>query len=739
MLFHNLTSVTEETASSVVSNVEKWHDIFGSIASVVTIDNASTAPCARRRGGVMDGRYSDLETYYACREDLTQPGHLICTICSAEKGRAYFFKGGSATGRKHFLRCHKSIATMYPMVDEASRKEREMALRYFIDEARQKKQCAWPKGSSVDPVGRCLCDAILAHGLAYSQGPVIKQLLTKVINVVARIEGYSPELQDKLLRAVSVARISRSTIQRRGMKQYALHKELVQKAVEGADGYSIILGIVSCGEGLRLLVAMNCLWPEAGSIQTLLCGLPSLPPCPESRDILRALFQSIGAADCMPDMAQRHHTFLHKLTLISIYESSNLKYDEVKQPLRKARQDVVEDVSLPVFKVILFPQLSFLRDALSVHCDLFTVVTVLLESLVNTAPDGWHLDAAEADCSTNTFDFDSGEVKEDRLWGEMRTLITKFSEAQHQLDYLSLIDLKAILRLIREHKETLIHTMMAVSATNPLSQQCIPSFTDSKWLQHAHFIEGLVTLLAPFESMLTAPNACAFDVYAHLDRLRSILRDARDMLPCAVPDFLSMDRKCARALHSGNIAPEEAPFYFTILSIYIDEIDSILDCYSPYVSGFKLCTFTLGTVTLSEITSSLSSLPYKLTNLAQIAEEYYFIYQSEQIADCLSTLQSVNRCEDVYEHWKTLVTFWSRLLREYSLASRLMLLLLTAFSTPAIFLASKTVISSALSAQRSCLTEANSEAALLLYLNTWLHSKNIVQIYIKTTNWRRLT
>lgn len=44
MLFHNLTSVTEETASSVVSNVEKWHDIFGSIASVVTIDNASTAP-----------------------------------------------------------------------------------------------------------------------------------------------------------------------------------------------------------------------------------------------------------------------------------------------------------------------------------------------------------------------------------------------------------------------------------------------------------------------------------------------------------------------------------------------------------------------------------------------------------------------------------------------------------------------------------------------------------------------
>eukprot|EP00701_Giardia_intestinalis_P005750 XP_001709574.1 Hypothetical protein GL50803_3389 [Giardia lamblia ATCC 50803] len=67
MLFHNLTSVTEETASSVVSNVEKWHDIFGSIASVVTIDNASTAPCARRCGGVMDGRYSDLETYYACR------------------------------------------------------------------------------------------------------------------------------------------------------------------------------------------------------------------------------------------------------------------------------------------------------------------------------------------------------------------------------------------------------------------------------------------------------------------------------------------------------------------------------------------------------------------------------------------------------------------------------------------------------------------------------------------------
>eukprot|EP00701_Giardia_intestinalis_P005751 XP_001709575.1 Hypothetical protein GL50803_3388 [Giardia lamblia ATCC 50803] len=63
---------------------------------------------------------------------------------------------------------------MYPMVDEASRKEREMALRYFIDEARQKKQCAWPKGSSADPVGRCLCDAILAHGLAYSQGPVIK-------------------------------------------------------------------------------------------------------------------------------------------------------------------------------------------------------------------------------------------------------------------------------------------------------------------------------------------------------------------------------------------------------------------------------------------------------------------------------------------------------------------------------------------------------------------------------------
>ncbi|EFO63567.1 Hypothetical protein GLP15_3981 [Giardia lamblia P15] len=613
---------------------------------------------------------------------------------------------------------------MYPMTDETSRKKREMALRYFIDEASQKRKCMLPKGSSADPIGSCLCDAILAHGVAYSQGLVIKQLLTKTISVVARLEGYSPGLRDKLLGAVSVARISRSTIQRRGMRQYALHKELVRKAVEDADGYSIILGILSHGEELRLLVAMNCLWPGASSIQTLLCGLPSLPPYPESSDILRALFQSVDAEDSMPGMVQRHHTFLQKLVWVSIYENSRLKYDEVKQTLRKARQDVAKDVLLPVFKIISFPQLSFLRDALSAHCDLFTVVTVILKGPIDTTPDGWYLDASKTDCSANVFDFDSGEVKEGHAWDKIHTLITNFFETQNQLDCLSLADLKTILRLIREHKDTLIHSMMSVSTTNTVLQQCIANLTDSKWLQNIYFIEGLVTVLAPFESMLAVPNACVLDVYAHLDRLHSILRDARDMLPCAAPDFLSMDQRCTKAFHNDNIAPEEASFYFTILSTYIDEISSILDCYSPYVSSFKLCTFTLSSITLSEITNSLNSIPYKLTNLTQIAEEYYSAYH-RKATDCFSTLQSINQCDGVYEHWKTLVNFWSKLLHEYSLASRVMLFLLTAFSTPAIFLASKTMINNILSAQRSCLTETNSEAALLSYLNAQFHSKNI--------------
>lgn len=275
MLYYGLTSVTEEVASKIVSIVKRPQE---PPILKMSIDNLSSIPSIRHRGAVMNSRYNDIKIYYACREEPTQPGCLTCLICSTEKGRVYSFKGGPAAGKKHFNRCHQNIAAMYPMTDEKSRREREMALRYLIDETNQNQRYTQLTASEYDPVGDCLCDAILSHGIAYSQGPVLKQLLIKIISAVAKFEGYTAEIQRKLLGLVSIARVSRSTIQRRGVKQYALHKELVHRMVKEASVYSILLGTVSSGKNLRLFVAVNCLWSGDGPIQTIIYGLRAFSP-----------------------------------------------------------------------------------------------------------------------------------------------------------------------------------------------------------------------------------------------------------------------------------------------------------------------------------------------------------------------------------------------------------------------------------------------------------------------------
>lgn len=725
MLYHGLTGATEDVAGVIVNIVKAIQE-----ASTPTpLDNTNTILSTRRRGAVMDRRYTELETYYACKEDPTQLGYLFCLICSAEKGYLYSFKGGPAAGKKHFARCHKNIATVYSMADEESRRKRVLTLKCFVDKANQMNRYVRPSIRASDPVGNCLCDAILSHGVSYSQGPVLKQLLTKVISAIAKHEGYTSEIQNKMMDIVSMARVSRSTIQRRGAKQYALHKEMVQRLVKEADGYSILIGTILSGEVLRLFVAMNCLWVRDGFIQTVLCGLPALSVPVTVDNILNTLFQSIGMDNPLINSMQQHNTFLQKLTWISVCEDSTLRNREIK--LEKMMCGLECNTLPPVSKITSITQVSFLQDILNMHsCDTLIVVTAIIEQLASMLIDSKYLDIAEK--SYHTITLSDSDTKNECVRDRIDHLLTKFYEAENQLDCFSLTDLKEVLEFILNNRDNLTRLILDDREPTVLLYQCISNIFNRQWFQKSCFIEELLTLLCPLDAMFDAPNACVLEVYTYLDELRSTLCEAYDLLPHATSNLLLGGQKHTRELPGEYKASDDTEFYLKMLSAYINEIDTTLDCYSPYISCFKLCTFKISNVTRNEITNLLNSVPCKIGSLEEIADEYYFVYKSQEKIDGFIPLQHKN----IHECWREYVSFWSNLQASYPLVSRYMLTLLTIFGTPAIFRTSKNLLNNTLSAQRSCLTETNTEAALLLRLNSQLHnvSKSIYFEFILTTS-----